>query len=107
MLTLKNIKNLRHKHIGEWEIVGIEECDKNEHHIGAEHYNIRLSRNDIGAAIQIERNIHYSGYRVCVCYEQYDKFISITEKPKDKLLDKHSFFATMQGILDAQYDKTH
>jgi len=105
MLTLKNIHKLKRTHIGKWEIVGIEECDNREHHIGAEHYNIRLSRNDIGAAIQIERNMGNFGYNVHVCYESYDRFVTMVVITKKELLDKDNFFATMQGILDAEYDK--
>jgi hypothetical protein len=105
MLKLNNIEKLKGAHIGKWKVVGVEECDSSEHHINTEHYNIRLSRNDIGAAIQIERHAGEYGYNVCVCYEQYDKFISITPWPKDRLLNKDNFLASMQGVLDAEYDK--
>jgi hypothetical protein len=105
MLKLNNIEKLKYTHIGKWEVVGVEACDRHERHINAEHYNIRLSRNDIGAAIQIERNAGEHGYNVCVCYENYDKFISITPWPKDRLLNKDNFLASMQGVLDAEYDK--
>ena len=102
----KNLEKLKTTHIGKWKIVGIEECYKNEHHIGGDHYNIRLSRDGhIGAAIQIEREAGEYGYNVCVCYNQYDRFISTTAWPKDRLLNKDNFFASMQGILDAEYDK--
>jgi len=110
MLTLKNIQKLKNTSIGKWEVMGVEQCDSNEHHINAEHYNIRLSRrsnskDSVGAAIQIEREAGEFGYNVCVCYEHYDKFISITAWPKDRLLNKDIFLASMQGILDAEYDK--
>ena len=105
MLKLNNIEKLKYTHIGKWEVVGVEACDRHEHHINAEHYNIRLSRNDIGAAIQIERHAGEYGYNVAICYEQYDKFISITPWPKDRLLNKDNFLASMQGVLDAEFDK--
>lgn len=105
MLKLNNIEKLKYTHIGKWEVVGVEACSSHEHHINAEHYNIRLNRNDIGAAIQIERHAGEYGYNVCICYEQYDKFISISPWPKDRLLNKDNFLASMQGVLDAEYDK--
>ena len=111
MLTLNNIKKLENTYIGKWEVMGVETCGSNEHHINAEHYNIRLSRHSngsrdsVGAAIQIERKEGEFGYNICVCYEHYDKFISITAWPKDRLLNKNNFLASMQGILDAEYDK--
>ena len=110
MLTLKNIQKLKNTSIGKWEVMGVETCGTNEHHINAEHYNIRLSRrsnstNSVDAAIQIEREAGEFGYNVCVCYKNYDKFISITPWPKDRLLNKATFLASMQGILDSEYDK--
>jgi len=108
MLTLNNIEKLESTYIGKWEVVGVEESNSREHNINAEHYNIRLRRaSGIGAAIQIERKIHYSGYKVCVCYEEYDNFISTTEWPKDRLLNKKNFLDSMQAILDSEYDKKH
>jgi hypothetical protein len=110
MLTLNNIEKLKNTYIGKWEVLGVEVCGASEHHINADHYNIRLSRNSsskdsVGAAIQIERKEGEFGYNICVCYEHYDKFISITAWPKDRLLNKNNFLASMQGILDAEYDK--
>ncbi len=105
MLKLNNIEKLKHTYIGNWEIMGVEECDSREHHINAEHYNIRLSRGDIGAAIQIEREAGEYGYNVCVCYENYDKFISNTQWPKDRLLNKDNFLKSMQVVLDTEYNK--
>jgi hypothetical protein len=107
MLKLNNIEKLKGAHIGKWEVMGVETCGSHEHHINTEHYNIRLSRNDIGAAIQIERHAGEYGYNVCICYEQYDKFISTTPWPKDRLLNKDNFLASMQVVLDAEYDKKH
>jgi hypothetical protein len=106
MLKLNNIEKLKYTYIGKWEVVGVEECDSREHHINAEHYNIRLRRQGgVGAAIQIERHAGEFGYNVCVCYEEYDNFISITPWPKDRLLNKDNFLASMQGVLDGKYDK--
>ena len=110
MLTLNNIKKLESTYIGKWEVMGVETCGSNEHNINAEHYNIRLSRHSnnrdsVGAAIQIEREAGEHGYNICVCYEHYDKFISITPWSKDRLLNKKNFLASMQGVLDSEYDK--
>ena len=106
MLKLNNIEKLKDTYIGNWEVVAVDECDRHDHHINAEHYNIRLRRaGGIGAAIQIEREAGEYGYNVCVCYEEYDNFISTTPWPKDRLLNKNNFLASMQGILDAEYDK--
>ena len=106
MLTLKNIQKLENTPIGKWEVVGVEECGINEHHIKQEHYNIRLRRpGGVSAAIQIEREAGEFGYNICVCYEEYDNFISITPWPKDRLLNKKNFLASMQGVLDSEYDK--
>jgi len=107
MLTLNNIEKLENTYIGKWEVMGVEESHIYEHYINAKHYNIRLRRTGggVSAAIQIERKINYSGYKVYVCYEEYDRFISTTEWPKDRLLNKDNFLASMQGILDTEYDK--
>lgn len=105
MLTLNNIEKLKGTYIGKWEVMGVSLCDNSEHHINAEHYNIRLLRGDIGAAIQIERNMGNFGYNVHICYENYDRFITMVVITKKELLDKHNFFASMRGFLDSEYDK--
>jgi hypothetical protein len=106
MLKLNNIEKLKDTYIGNWEVVEVEVCGTREHHINAEHYNIRL-RNDngIGAAIQIEREAGEFGYNVYVCYEEYDNFISTTPWPKARLLNKANFLASMQVVLDTEYNK--
>ena len=106
MLKLNNIEKLESTYIGKWEVMGVEECGSSEHHVNVEHYNIRLRRpGGVSAAIQIEREAGEFGYNICVCYEEYDNFISITPWPKDRLLNKKNFLASMQGVLDSEYDK--
>jgi hypothetical protein len=106
MLILKNIQKLEKTYIGKWEVMGVEECDSREHRINAEHYNIRLRRPaGVSAAIQIEREAGDFVYNVYVCYEEYDNFISNTQWPKDRLLNKKNFLDSMQVILDSEYDK--
>ena len=105
MLTINNIQKLIGTYIGKWEVVGAD-VDYERGSKSPEHnYNIRLSRNSIGAAIQIERHAGEFGYNIDVCYESYDNIISRTAWPKDRLLDKKNFFASMQGVLDSEYDK--
>jgi hypothetical protein len=106
MLKLNNIEKLKSTYIGNWEVMGVEECGSSEHHINADHYNIRLRRpGGVSAAIQIERNAGEFGYNVYVCYEEYDNFISNTPWPKDRLLNKDNFLVSMQGVLDTKYNK--
>ena len=108
MLTINNIQKLIGTYIGQWEVMGAyidyERASKSPDH----NYNIRLTRRDktsIGAAIFIERIAGDFGYNIEVCYENYDNIISRTAWPKDRLLDKKNFLASMQGILDSEYDK--
>ena len=105
MLTINNIKKLVGTYIGKWEVVGAD-VDYERGSKSPEHnYTIRLSRNSIGAAIIIERIAGEFGYNIDVCYESYDTIISTTPWPKDRLLDKKNFLASMQGVLDSVYDK--
>ena len=108
MLTINNIQKLIGIYIGKWEVMGAdidyESGSKSPDH----NYNIRLTRRDktsIGAAIIIERTEGDFGYNVSVCYENYDNVISRTAWPKDRLLNKNNFLASMQGVLDSEYDK--
>ena len=108
MLTIKNIQKLIGTYIGKWEVMGVEVDYKRFSNSKDHNYNIRLTRRDktsVGAAIFIERIAGEFGYNICVCYEHYDKFISVTAWPKDRLLDKKIFLASMQGVLDSEYDK--
>jgi hypothetical protein len=108
MLNIKKIDKLVGTYIGKWEIMEIEICDNTQHYINEEHYSIRLTRrdgNNAGAAIQIERKDGELGYNVSVCYEEYDNIISRAAWGKNRLKDKDTFFASMQGILDSHYDK--
>ena len=108
MLTINNIKKLIGTYIGKWEVMGAEVDYKRTSNSKDHNYNIRLTRRDktsVGAAIFIERIAGEFGYNVSVCYESYDNVISITPWPKDRLLNKKNFLASMQGILDSEYDK--
>lgn len=105
MLTINNIKKLVGTYIGKWEVVGVD-VDYDRGSKSTEHnYTIRLSRNNMGAAIIIERTEGEFGYNVSICYESYDNVISITPWPKDRLLGKDNFLSSMQGVLDGHYDK--
>jgi hypothetical protein len=105
MLTINNIQKLNNKSIGVWRVAGVE-IDYQRTSQSPDHsYTIRLSRSGAGAAIVIEREAGQFGYNVSICYEDYDNVISITPWPKDRLLNKNNFLASMQGILDAEYDK--
>ena len=104
MLVIDNIEKLEKKTIGAWIVKGID-IDQQTNLYSSHNYIIRLHRNGKGAAIVIERKEGEFGYNICVCYEHYDKFISITAWPKDRLLNKNNFLASIQGILDAEYDK--
>ena len=105
MLTINNIKKLEGTYIGKWGVVGAD-VDYERGSKSPEHnYTIRLSRDGIGAAIIIERTEGDFGYNVSVCYENYDNVISRTAWPKDRLIDKANFMASMRGVIDAEYDK--
>ena len=108
MLTINNIKKLIGTYIGKWEVMGAEVDYERASKSPDHNYNIRLTRRDktsIGAAIFIERIAGDFGYNIEVCYENYNNIISRTAWPKDRLLDKKIFLASMQGILDSEYDK--
>ena len=107
MLTIKNIQKLNNKSIGKWNIVGVEIDYQRTSQAPDHSYTIRLSRSGdaTGAAIIIEREAGQFGYNVSVCYESYDDVISITPWPKDRLLGKDNFLASIQGVLDTEYDK--
>jgi hypothetical protein len=107
MLVINNIEKLNNKTIGAWRVAGVE-IDYQRTSQSPDHsYTIRLSRSGdaTGAAIVIEREAGEFGYNVSVCYEDYDNVISITPWPKDRLLNKKIFLASMQGVLDSEYDK--
>jgi hypothetical protein len=108
MLTINNIQKLVGTYVGKWEVMGAD-IDYESGSKSPEHnYNIRLTRRDktsIGAAIIIERTEGDFGYNVSICYENYDNVISRTPWPKDRLLNKNNFLASMQGVLDGHYDK--
>jgi hypothetical protein len=105
MLIINNIQKLIGTYIGKWEVTGAdidyESGSKSPDH----NYTIRLGRNSMGAAIIIERTEGEFGYNVSICYESYDNVISITPWPKDRLIDKANFMASMRGVIDAEYDK--
>lgn len=107
MLVIKNIEALKKHYIGQWQIVGVDYNQNNIPGIDDENYTIRLNRNDISAAISIERQEGQYGHNVAVCYEEYSRVISLTPWPKDRLKGRANFMASMRGIIDAEYDKTH
>ena len=104
MLVINNIEKLENKTIGAWRIEGLE-TDFAKTRYYDYNYTIRLSRNGVGAAIIIERTAGEYGYNVSIAYEEYDNIISITPWPKDRLIDKANFMASMRGVIDAEYDK--
>ena len=104
MLVINNIEKLEHKMLGQWSIEGVE-MDSLATRYYNYNYTIRLGRNSIGAAIIIERTEGEFGYNVSICYESYDNVISISPWPKDRLIDKANFMASMRGVIDAEYDK--
>jgi hypothetical protein len=105
MLTINNIKKLEGTYIGKWGVVGVDYDQRNIPNLDKENYTIRLSRNGHGAAIVIERTEGQFGYNVGVCYDEYTNVISLTPWPKDRLKGRANFMASMQGIIDAEYDK--
>jgi hypothetical protein len=107
MLTINNIEKLNNKTIGAWRVTGVEIDYQRTSQCPDHNYTIRLSKSydATGAAIIIERKAGQFGYNVSVCYESYDNVISITPWPKDRLLNKKNFLASMQGVLDSEYDK--
>ena len=104
MLVINNIEKLEHKMLGQWSIEGVE-MDSLTTRYYNDNYTIKLSRSSMGAAIIIERTEGEFGYNVLICYESYDNVISITPWPKDRLIDKANFMASMRGVIDAEYDK--
>ena len=105
MLTINNIEKLNNKSIGAWRVAGVE-IDYQRTSLSPDHsYTIRLSRSGEGAAIIIDRKSGQFGYNISICYENYDNVISITPWPKDRLLNKKNFLASMQGVLDSEYNK--
>jgi hypothetical protein len=106
MLVIKNIDKLEHQKIGNWIVKGID-VDQQTNLYTSHNYIIRLHRSGKGAAIIIERKEGEFGYNVSLCYKEYGNIISITPWPKDRLLGKVNFLVSMQGLLDAEYDKTH
>lgn len=107
MLRINNIEKLENKTIGAWIVKGID-IDQQTNLYSSHNYIIRLSRNGgKGAAIIIERKEGEFGYNVSICYGNYDNIISITPWPKDRLLGKDNFLASMQGVLDGHYDKNN
>ena len=106
MLVINNIEKLKNQTIGAWVVKGVEIDFTKTSKISDNNYTIRLSRNgEKGAAIVIEREEGEFGYNVSICYGNYDNVISITPWPKDRLLNKKNFLASMQGVLDSEYDK--
>jgi hypothetical protein len=105
MLLINNIEELENKTIGAWKVVGVEIDYQKSSLTNPYNYTIRLSRNGVGAAIIIERTEGDFGYNVSICYENYDNVISRTAWPKDRLLNKNNFLASMRGVIDAEYDK--
>ncbi len=104
MLVINNIEKLEHKRLGQWSIEGVEMDSLTTRYYNY-NYTIKLSRNSMGAAIIIERTAGEYGYNVSIAYEEYDNIISITPWPKDRLIDKANFMASMRGVMDAEYDK--
>ena len=104
MLVINNIEKLEHKMLGQWSIEGVEMDSLTTRYYNY-NYTIRLGRNSMGAAIIIERTEGDFGYNVSICYENYDNVISRTAWPKDRLLNKNNFLASMRGVIDAEYDK--
>ena len=105
MLTINNIEKLEKKTIGAWQIDGVDYDQRNIPNLDKENYTIRLSRNGHGAAIVIERKEGEYGHNVGVCYDEYTNVISLSPWPKDRLKGRANFMASMQGIIDAEYDK--
>lgn len=104
MLVINNIQKLKNQTIGNWIVKGID-VDQQTNLYTSHNYIIRLHRSGKGAAIVIEKKAGEFGYNVSICYGNYDNIISITPWPKDRLLGKDNFLASMQGVLDAEYDK--
>ena len=104
MLVINNIEKLEHKMLGQWSIEGVKMDSLTTRHYNY-NYTIKLSRKGVGAAIIIERTEGEFGYNVSICYENYDNVISITPWPKDRLIGKDNFMASMRGVIDAEYDK--
>ena len=104
MLVINNIEKLEHKMLGQWSIEGVEMDSLTTRYYNY-NYTIKLSRKGVGAAIIIERTEGEFGYNVSICYENYDNIISITPWPKDRLIGKDNFMASMRGVIDAEYDK--
>ena len=104
MLVINNIEKLEHKMLGQWSIEGVKMDSLTTRYYNY-NYTIKLSRKGVGAAIIIERTEGEFGYNVSICYENYDNVISITPWPKDRLIGKANFMASMRGVIDAEYDK--
>jgi len=104
MLVINNIEKLEHKMLGQWSIEGVKMDSLTTRYYNY-NYTIKLSRKGVGAAIIIERTEGEFGYNVSICYENYDNIISITPWPKDRLIGKDNFMASMRGVIDAEYDK--